>query len=200
MPITTVIFDLGGVLVQTLWERVTEPVSQMNGMSPDEVMDQIRKGNAYFPHMSGEIDFDEFHKRMMTQLGLNLGANEFLAMWNSILEPHPGTGEIVEKLKGHYRLSIGSNTDVPHFRQSREVQPIISMFDDVLVSYELGHCKPDVAFFQLGLEKLGVSPNETVFIDDLKDNVEAANSLGITGIQFLSANQLNSDLTNLGLL
>ena len=56
MPITTVIFDLGGVLVQTLWERVTEPVSRMNGMSPGEVMDQIRTGDAYFPHMSGEID------------------------------------------------------------------------------------------------------------------------------------------------
>lgn len=200
MPITTVIFDLGGVLVHTHWERFTEPVSQMNSMSPDEVMTQVRTGDAYFPHMSGEIDFPEFHRRMSAQLSLNIEPEEFRGMWNSILEPYPDTGETVQRLKGRYRLSLGSNTDVPHLSRSREIQPATNLFDDVLVSYELRCCKPDTAFFRLGLQRLGVSPEETVFIDDLKENVEAAESVGITGIHFLSADQLNSDLANLGLL
>ncbi len=90
----------------------------------------------------------------------------------------------MRRLRGRYRLAIGSNTDELHYTRSLELQPSLEDFDDVLLSYELGRCKPDPQFFVLGLRKLGVQSDECVFIDDRPDNVAAASSLGITGLHY----------------
>jgi epoxide hydrolase-like predicted phosphatase len=191
---------MGGVLVWTHWERVTVPLGEMTGLPPDAIMEAIRTGDFYYPYMRGEFDFDEFHRRVLRHLALTVTSDRLLELWESILEPNPDIGPLVEILKGRYRLAIGSNTDVPHFRRSCQVQPALGQFDENLLSYELGHCKPDPAFFEKGLEKLGVSPQECFFTDDLKENVKAAQSIGITAIQFISTKQLEADLDKLGLL
>ncbi len=200
LSISTIIFDLGGVMVWTRWSRLTEPLAELTGMTPDEVMERIRTGNAYFPHMRGELDFSGFHKRLTDDLGVELTTDELLDLWNSILEPNEAINPIVKQLKGRYRLVIGSNTDDAHFNRGNEIQPATQDFDDVLVSYELGVCKPDPEFFRRGLAKLGVEAEECLFIDDLEDNVEAAKSLGITGIRFESAKQLERELKGLSIL
>jgi len=200
LSISTIIFDLGGVMVWTRWARLTEPLAEMTGSTPDEVMDTIRTGDAYFPHMRGELDFSGFHRRLIDDLGVELTPEELLELWNSILEPNEAINPIVKQLKGSYRLVIGSNTDGAHFGRGNEIQPATLDFDDVLVSYELGVCKPDPEFFRRGLAKLGVEAEECLFIDDLEDNVEAARSLGIIGILFESAEQLERKLKELGIL
>ena len=200
MAVTTVIFDLGGVLVSTKWERVTHPFAEMSGQTPDRIMEGIRTGEAYFPFMRGEFDADEFYRRITRQFGLRMEKEALFETWSSIIEPMDDVVGLVDRLKGRYRLAIGSNTDVLHYARGMEVQPVLGQFDDVLVSYELGYCKPDAEFFQRGLEKLSASPEECVFIDDRQDNVDAANSMGIAGLQFTSAERLESDLANLGIL
>ena len=200
LPISTIIFDLGGVMVWTRWSRLTEPLAELTGTTSEEVLERIRTGNAYYPHMRGELDFPGFHKKLTDDLGVALTTDELLGLWNGILEPNEAMNPIVKQLKGRYRLVIGSNTDDPHLQRSNEIQPTTLDFDDVLVSYELGVCKPDPEFFRRGLAKLGVEPEECLFIDDLEDNVEAARSLGITGLRFESAELLEQKLKGLGIL
>ena len=200
LSISTILFDLGGVMVWTRWSRLTEPLAELTGTTPEEVMERIRTGNAYYPHMRGELDFSGFHKSFTDELGVGLTPDELLELWNSILEPNEAINPIVRQLKGRFRLVIGSNTDDAHFKKGCEIQPATLEFDDVLVSYELGVCKPDPEFFVRGLAKLGVEPEECLFIDDLEDNVEVARSLGITGIRFESAEQLEKKLKGLGVL
>ena len=95
---------------------------------------------------------------------------------------------------------LASNTDVLHYARSLEVQEALRLFDYALLSYELGLCKPDPEFFRSGLERLAISPEECVFIDDRKENVEAAQTLGIAGTQFVSTQQLELDLGDMGLV
>ena len=187
-------------MVWTHWSRLTEPLAEMTGTTPDEVMERIRTGTAYFPHMRGELDFSEFHAKLTDDLGVELTPDELLELWNSILEPNEAINPIVRRLKGRYRLAIGSNTDAAHFKRGGEIQPATLEFDDVLVSYELGVCKPDPEFFRRGLAKLGVAADECLFIDDLPENVESARSLGVTGIRFESAELLEQKLKGLGIL
>ena len=200
LSISTIIFDLGGVMVWTRWSNLTEPLAEMTGATPEAVMETIRTGDAYNPHMRGELDYSGFHRKLTDDLGVELTPDELLELWNSVLEPNEAINPIVRRLKGHYRLAIGSNTDDPHFNKGKEVQPVVLEFDDVLVSYELGVCKPDPEFFVRGLAKLEVEAEECIFIDDLEDNVEAARSLGITGIRFESAELLEQKLKGLGIL
>ena len=200
LSISTIIFDLGGVRVWTRWARLTKPLAKLTGMTPDEVMETIRTGDAYFPHKRGELDFSGFHRRLTDELGVELTPGRLLELWNNILEPNEAIDPIVMRLKGRYRLVIGSNTDDAHFNRGNEIQPATQEFDDVLVSYEFGVCKADPEFFRRGLAKLGVKAEDCLLIDDLEDNIDSGRSLGITGMRFESVEQLERELKGLGIL
>jgi len=198
--ISTVIFDMGGVLVWTHWERATEPLAKLAGVSPERVLETILNTDANISYMSGEMDSSEFANGVLEGLGIDIQQDELLAIWDSILAPNPDALPVLERLKGRYRLVLGSNTDIGHFKRSVELQPALGLFDDLLLSYELGLCKPDPAFFELGLASLEIPVEECVFIDDLAENVASAKGVGIEAIQFQSMGQVETELGRLGVL
>jgi len=200
LGISTVIFDMGGVLVWTHWERATEPLGKLARVPPERVLETILHTDAHFSYMIGEIDSYEFAIGILESLGIDIPQEELLAIWDSILAPNPEALPVLERLKKRYRLVLGSNTDIGHFNRSLEVQPGLGLFDDLLLSYELGVCKPDAAFFELGLASLEIPPEKCVFIDDLAANIESAKGVGIKAIQFQSMSQVEAELGRLGLL
>ncbi|XBG91786.1 HAD-IA family hydrolase [Enterococcus cecorum] len=72
--------------------------------------------------------------------------------------------------------------------------PIDEILDGKVLSYEVEMVKPDVAIYQYLLDKYGLEAQNCVFLDDIKGNIEAAQSLGMQGIQVLSENQALADL------
>jgi|GEM_PF-159447 haloacid dehalogenase superfamily, subfamily IA, variant 3 with third motif having DD or ED/haloacid dehalogenase superfamily, subfamily IA, variant 1 with third motif having Dx(3-4)D or Dx(3-4)E len=91
------------------------------------------------------------------------------------------------------KLSLLSN-DIGIFSRSiREVYGIEKYFYDSVVSAEVGLRKPDPAIFTLALNRLGLSASECVFVDDLPDNLEAAQKLGISTVQFRRPTALVDD-------
>ncbi|MGA9719726.1 MAG: HAD-IA family hydrolase, partial [Acidobacteriaceae bacterium] len=70
----------------------------------------------------------------------------------------------------------------------------LSGFTCLTWSCELLTAKPDPAIYRHTLEKLGVTPGEAMFIDDISANITAARTLGIDGIQFTTVEQLRRDL------
>ncbi|MBV1900613.1 MAG: HAD family phosphatase [Kordiimonadaceae bacterium] len=75
-----------------------------------------------------------------------------------------------------------------------------TQFDDVLVSGEEGLVKPDPEIYKLAMNRFGLVPENTIFIDDKPDNVAAAEQLGIVGHHFTDAPQLYAVLQKHGLL
>jgi putative hydrolase of the HAD superfamily len=75
----------------------------------------------------------------------------------------------------------------------------IHRFDVRVWSYQLGVAKPDPAIYRHTLAELGVQPEETLFIDDKRVNIEAARALGIQAIEFSSVERLRADLIAAGL-
>jgi putative hydrolase of the HAD superfamily len=63
---------------------------------------------------------------------------------------------------------------------------IADAFDQLLISAEVGTAKPDEQIYHLALENLGVTPEQTIFIDDALVNIQAAQEIGILGIHFIS--------------
>ena len=200
MNISTLVFDLGDVMVWTRWERLTGLFADMTGLAPEQVLERMRRGDAYYPFCLGRFGEEEFYRRLTRQFGLDIEPQRMFEIWDSVIEPNEAISDLIDRLIGHYRLVIGSNTDVLHFARGLEVQPVLTHFDDAILSYEIGRAKPDPEFFTLGLEKLSLSARGCVFIDDREENVETARTLGMAGIRFLSVYQLESDLTALGLL
>jgi len=75
----------------------------------------------------------------------------------------------------------------------------IADFDVLIWSYEHRMAKPEPAIYELLLEKLGAAPEETLFLDDKLENIEAARRQGIIGLQFSTVEQLRQDLISSGL-
>jgi len=72
-------------------------------------------------------------------------------------------------------------------------------FDVLVWSFQLGIVKPDPAIYRYTLSKLGTQPEETLFIDDKRPNVEAARALGIQAIEYSSVEGLREELIARGL-
>ncbi len=103
-------------------------------------------------------------------------------------------------LKQHgLKTAILSNIGDAVLASVEQVFDWIHRFDVLVWSYQLGIAKPDPAIYRHTLVALGTEPEETLFIDDKRENIEAARSLGMRTIQFSSIDQLRGDLIVAGL-
>lgn len=83
-------------------------------------------------------------------------------------------------LRGTTRTAAVANA-WPYLRARLLRDRIAELFDEVVLSCEVGCAKPDPRIYQLTLERLGVAPGQALFVDDVSDNVEAAESVGMQG-------------------
>ena len=102
-------------------------------------------------------------------------------------------------LKAKYRIALLSNAPSAFIRELLAAHELERHFHEIVISSEVGMIKPSTEIFEYTLSRLGVPAVEAIFIDDNPGHVAAAEKLGITGIQFLSAKQLRSDLIKAGI-
>jgi epoxide hydrolase-like predicted phosphatase len=106
--------------------------------------------------------------------------------------------DVVARLrKNGYTATILSNCTA-HTLEYIKKHRIDSYFDDMVLSYELGINKPDLRIYKLALEKLGITADQAIFIDDKAENTDDAEKIGIKSILFTSAADLLVELRKLG--
>lgn len=114
-----------------------------------------------------------------------------------------GTVKIMERLKakGH-RLIAASNfaSDTFDWARSSGRLDFVDLFDKMHISGQINIIKPDPAFFETLLTSYDVDPKESIFIDDLQENIDSAKTVGIDGILFTNAENLEQALTQRGYL
>lgn len=104
----------------------------------------------------------------------------------------PQTAELIAELKRvGYRVFVLSNMSKEYIEYLRKM-PVYSHFDGEVVSCEVGLTKPEKEIYTLLLERFGLEPSQTMFIDDRKENVEAAAQVGIVPFHFSTANAQQS--------
>jgi 2-haloacid dehalogenase len=114
--------------------------------------------------------------------------------------PIEGSAELVAELKGlGLRLYGLTNWQAETFHSAEPAAPAIGLMEDVIVSGREGMAKPDRRIFELVVERFGVDPSRTVFIDDKDVNVDAARHVGFHGVVFTTTEMLRKDLRALGL-
>jgi len=120
---------------------------------------------------------------------------------DSIGEAHWGTIEIMKQLKqAGYPLYGLSNWSAETFPLMREEYDFFKLFDDMVISGEVGHVKPQPEIFHILLKKIGRPAPECLFIDDSLPNIQQAQKIGFATIQFESPDQLATRLHNMQLL
>lgn len=102
---------------------------------------------------------------------------------------------LVQSLKPHYKLGLLSNAPIS-LRGKLETLGIDVLFDEIIISSEIGCTKPSREAFMVAVDKLGVEPKETLFIDDNPANIEAAGKLGMQVVHYTSFNSAKEQLTD----
>jgi len=109
----------------------------------------------------------------------------------------PGMLEIIQDLKSKGVGVFGlTNWPAETFTEARRRFKTIGNIDNYVVSSSVKLAKPEPAIYQLLLSKYNLTPEECVFIDDRKDNVDAAKSLGMSGIVYPGSAQKLSPILN----
>lgn len=156
--------------------------------------------DAWLQFSTGRKDRPEFWGSVCAGFGVPPDSAIAAAVWTHLFEaPTVRTAlvEIVRRLRGRVRLGLLSNAG-PELRQL--VAPVAELFDGIVISAEVGLRKPEPAVFQLALEQLEAKPAETLFVDDLRRNIEAARRLGIRTHRFVGTQRLELLLARRGLL
>lgn len=195
--IKALIFDFGRVITAQKSRSLFRTYEVELGLDPDTINPIMFESQAWQKALLGRKTTEEFWYLIGPELGLNTvdEINRFRLRYHADEAINPDVLGLIRKLHGRYRLAILSNSP-PGLNQWLADWKIRDLFDGVFCSGDEGMVKPDPTVFKLTLERLGVEPGETVFIDDTKAHVEAARKLGIHGIVFTTAQTLCNDLRN----
>lgn len=119
----------------------------------------------------------------------------------SLLGPVPGTSELVRELHaaGVVQVGLTNWSDELYHAHAPRLFPVLDLLDPVVVSGTEKVAKPDPAAYALAVERAGLPAQALAFVDDRRDNVEAAIACGLQGLVFTDAGTLRADLRRRGL-
>lgn len=192
----TIIFDLGGVLIDWNPEYVFR-----------EVFDDEQEMRHFFAEIcthdwniqqdAGRLLAEATEERVALFPAYEPQIRAFYGRWKEMLGgPIHETVEILETLhqqKDHQLLAL-TNWSHETFPTALELYPFLQLFEGILVSGVEKLIKPDPRIYQLILERYDVNPTRALFIDDNAKNVEGAKNVGIEAVQFHSPAQLRAYL------
>jgi 2-haloacid dehalogenase len=198
--IKAVVFDLGGVLIdwnpRHLYRKVFDNEEEMEWfLSEICTYDWNVQQDAGKLFSVATAELSAKHPHLSDKIALYYGRWE--EMLGGAVE---GTPEILSGLKSSgmplYALTNWSHEAFPAAYQRYE---FMKHFDGIVVSGFEKLLKPDHAIYRLLMDRYNINPAEAVYIDDNRQNADAAAELGFHAIHFVSSDQLRKELKSLGL-
>jgi 2-haloacid dehalogenase len=199
--ITTVVFDVGRVLVQWdlrhLFAKLIDDAVELDWFLANVVTPEW-----HFQHDAGRPLAEMLPELKAQYPDYSAHIEAYATRFNeSIPGPVAGSFEIVEELAARgVPLFAITNFGAEFWEGFRPTEPIFDHFRDIIVSGVEKMVKPDPAIYQLALSRFGLSPGEAMFVDDNLPNVIAAQQNGFVGHHFTDAATLRAELVELGLL
>ena len=197
--IKAVIFDLGNVLVNYDVKRAARHFSEAGGISQIRIWAHFFLSKFEQAYTRGEISTAEFYRAACTVFKKPVSYKAFKHYWNDIFWENPGMDKLLGRIKKHYPLYLISNTNYMHFTYIKKHFKLLRHFKKMFPSHEVGARKPDLKIYRRVLKKIGLKPEQTVFIDDMKSFIRGARKVGIHTIRFKNRAQLIKDLRKLGI-
>jgi putative hydrolase of the HAD superfamily len=192
------IVDFGGVLTTNVFESF-RAFADAEGIDRDAVKKLFRERGEGLDLLRrlerGELDIPEFEQRF----GPLLGVRETSGMVERLFAGVQADEAMVEavravKVAGVPTGLISNSWGGTSYDRVRDPA---ELFDAMIISGEVGLHKPEPEIFRLGAERLGVAPGACVFVDDLRENCEGAEAVGMTAILHRGAEGTIAELERL---
>jgi putative hydrolase of the HAD superfamily len=187
--IRNIIFDFGGVIYDISFEALVQAFNNCNIPQAEELYTQNVQNNIFVELERGLLSEKDFYVALRNMTGSKLSDKVLEDCWNAILLDYKKSRiDTIKALRANYRLYLMSNTNEIHYRHfSKQFRDqfegeLPDLFDKAYLSYEMKRSKPDPEIFKQILNENKLNPEETVFIDDTRKNVDIILPLGIRGI------------------
>ncbi len=196
--IRVVFFDIGNVLLRfdipkiirkMAWALRSNPLRIARYLSSSELVSAIEKG---------EVTGRELHRRFKAELGYREDYAAFRLFWCDHFTLDAECAEILRGVAKGRKVFLLSNTNQLHYDFIKQNYAFAGHAHGAVLSYKLGLRKPEPAIYLAALKRARVKPEQAFFVDDLKENVEAAAKAGIHAWRYGGAAGLRKELERLG--
>ena len=189
--------DFGGVLTSNVFESF-RAFCRDEGLDSEAFLQIMRRDPEALKELraveTGVLDEEEFARRLGARLGV-AQTDGLVDRLFAHIEPDEEMLAAVMRARGAgIRTGLLSNS-IGKGRYDRSAFP--ELFDGVVISGEVGLHKPQPEIFRLGAERIGLSPEDCVFVDDLRENCEAAEAVGMTAVLHRGADSTLPELERL---
>jgi len=197
----TVVFDLGGVLIdwdpRYLYWKILASEQEvdwfLSDICPPEWNVRQDAGRSIADANAERIAVHPDHADLI---------RAFYGRWDEMLNGAiAGTVDILHALNANGTpLYLLSNFSAEKFPRAREIFDFFHVFEDIVISGRERMIKPDAAIFHRLTNRNGLEPSRCLFIDDMPANVAGAKAAGMQSIQFTTPARLREDLAGFDLL
>ena len=187
MTVKAVLFDLGGVLLRTEYQAPRQNLAERFGMDYEDIDKLVFASPTARQATVGEVTEEEHWLAVMKLLKQPAEARhgiEHAFFGGDVLDRT--LIQFLRSLRPQCKTGLISNA-WSGLRGYIVREKFEDAFDAMVISAEVKVAKPSAKIYQIALEQLGVSPNEAVFVDDVWENIQACEKVGMKGVLFKSA-------------
>ena len=184
MRVRAIFVDYGGVLMRTEDKGPRTRQAERLGMTYQDLVRLFFESNSAQRASTGEIPEEAHWQAVADTLGVSREeAGRIITEFFAGDRPNASLIAFLHRMRPERKVGLISNA-WSGLRAYLISQNFEDLFDEMVISAEVGVMKPDPRIYHLALESLGVLPEESVFLDDLLINVEAARNVGMNAIHF----------------
>lgn len=198
--IKNIIFDLGNTLVyfdfSYFYNGIAEREKKLNAL---KFKKYIVDNKIDIKLITGRLSHKDFFRKLKKKFDLRIGYDDFIFFYSDIFWVNPNMKKFLEKISRikKYKLYLLSNTDSPHITFIDNNFPFVRLIKKRVLSYKVHMAKPQKKIFKYTIEKFKLLPEETVLVDDMKDNILSAQSFGIKTILYKNHRKFTSEFSRL---
>jgi epoxide hydrolase-like predicted phosphatase len=190
-------FDFGGVLTTPVWDSFAA-FCRSEGLEADAVKNLFSTDPDALADLraleTGKVSEEEFEAAFGRRLGLENPQGFIDSMFAGMQPLEPMVAAVRDIRAGGVLTGLITNSwSTAHYDRKM----LAELFDDVVISAEVELHKPQPEIYRLAAERLGVEPAECIFVDDLRENCEGAEAVGMIAIRFRDPQQTIARLAEL---
>ena len=174
--IKTLLFDLGGVLVELTG---VDSMMSWSDLDEEEVWHRWTHSTSVRLFESGACSASDFAERIVEEFSLTVSPCKFLQAFEDWPVPYPGVSDLLQQISRHFHMVCLSNTNHLHWQRFEDESDLLSYFDMTLPSHITGMMKPDIEVYHHVLDVLEQHPASILFLDDNQLNIDAAREVGL---------------------
>jgi len=185
-PLKNILFDMGNVLFSIDYKKTQDAFEALKYNNFSEMYSQFTADALFEKLETGKISTEDFYKKLIASHPETVTEQQIASAWNGmLLHWRIESLSFLKILAKKYKLYLLSNTNDIHLaavnnllKQETGKESIDDLFTKAYYSHKINLRKPNADIFEFIAKDAGIDPQETLFIDDLENNIEAAALLG----------------------